>query len=88
MNIHVILRGEGLTIAASEARHIAQIARRTVVSDDSLNVLIPVLEEICGYDHNRIRLLFEKQGLLTQEWDSVRTDWLTIRDGSSLAAAL
>lgn len=89
-DIHVMLhvnRGEGLTIAASEARHIAQIARRTVISDDALSVLIPVLEEICGYDHSRIRLLFEKQGLLIQEWDSVRTDWLTIRDGSALAGA-
>lgn len=89
-DIHVMLhvnRGEGLTIAASEARHISQIARRTVISDDSLSVLIPVLEEIGGYDHSGIRLLFEKQGLLIQEWDSVRTDWLTIRDGSLLAGA-
>ncbi len=80
-------RGEGLTIAASEARHISQIARRTVISDDALSVLIPVLEEIAGYDHSAIRLLFEKQGLLIQEWDSVRTDWLTIRGGPSLAGA-
>ena len=87
-DIHVMLhvnRGEGLTIAASEARHISQIARRTVISDDALSVLIPVLEEIGGYDHSRIRILLEKQGLLIQEWDSVRTDWLTIRDGSALA---
>ena len=47
--------------------------------------LIPVLEEICGYDHSRIRLLFEDQGMLIQEWDSVRTDWLTIRGGPALA---
>ena len=89
-DIHVMLhvnRGEGLTIAASEARHISQIARRTVISDDSLSVLIPVLEEIAGYDHSAIRLLFEEQGLLIQEWDSVRTDWLTIRGGPTLAGA-
>jgi len=87
-DIHVMLhvnRGEGLTIAASEARLISQIASRTVISDDALSVLIPVLEEIAGYDHSRIRSLFEKQGLLIQEWDSVRTDWLTIRDGSVLS---
>jgi 2-hydroxy-3-keto-5-methylthiopentenyl-1-phosphate phosphatase len=89
-DIHVMLhvnRGEGLTIAASEARHIAQIARRTVISDDALSVLIPVLEEIAGYDHSQIRFLFEEQGLLIQEWDSVRTDWLTIREGTVLAGA-
>jgi len=87
-DIHVMLhvnRGEGLTIAASEARHISQIARRTVISDDALSVLIPVLEEIGGYDHSQIRLLFEEQGLLIQEWDSVRTDWLTIRGGPALS---
>jgi 2-hydroxy-3-keto-5-methylthiopentenyl-1-phosphate phosphatase len=86
-DIHVMLhvnRGDGLTIAASEARHIAQIARRTVISDDALSVLIPVLEEICGYDQSQIRLVFEEQGLLIQEWDRVRTDWLTIREGSAI----
>ena len=87
-DIHVMLhvnRGEGLTIAASEARHIAQIARRTVISDDALSVLIPILEELCGYDPSQIRLVFEEQGLLIQEWDRVRTDWLTIRDGAGLS---
>jgi 2-hydroxy-3-keto-5-methylthiopentenyl-1-phosphate phosphatase len=90
-DIHVMLhvnRGDGLTIAASEARHIAQIARRTVISDDALSVLIPILEEIVGFDPAQIRLVFEEQGLLIQEWDRVRTDWLTIRDGSSMLGAV
>ena len=90
-DIHVMLhvnRGDGLTIAASEARHIAQIARRTVISDDALSVLIPILEEIVGFDPTQIRLVFEEQGLLIQEWDRVRTDWLTIRDGSSMMGAV
>ena len=85
-DIHVMLhvdRGGGLTIAASEARHIAQIARRTVISEDALSVLVPVLEELAAYDAVRIRRMFEKRGLLIQEWDRVRTDWLTIREGRS-----
>jgi len=85
-DIHVMLhvnRGDGLTIAASEARHIAQIARRTVISDDALSVLVPVLEEVVGYDPVRIRQLFEERGLLIQEWERVRTDWLTIRQGAA-----
>jgi len=89
-DIHVMLhvnRGDGLTIAASETRLIAQIATRTVISDDALSVLIPVLEEIGGYDATRIRLVFEEQGLLIQEWDRVRTDWLTIRDGAAVESA-
>lgn len=90
-DIHVMLhvnRGDGLTIAASETRLISQIARRTVISDDALSVLIPVLEEIGGYDASRIRLAFEEHGLLIQEWDRVRTDWLTIRDGAVASDAV
>jgi HAD superfamily phosphoserine phosphatase-like hydrolase len=75
-------RGEGFTIAASEAREIAQIAKRTVISDDALSVLVPLLEEIAGFGPSQIRALFEDQGLVIQEWDRVRTDWLTIRDGA------
>jgi HAD superfamily phosphoserine phosphatase-like hydrolase len=76
-------RGDGFTIAASEAREIAQIAKRTVISDDALSVLVPILEEIAGFSPTQIRALFEDQGLVIQEWDRVRTDWLTIRDGAS-----
>jgi len=75
-------RGDGFTIAASEAREIAQIAKRTVISDDALSVLVPVLEELAGFGPSQIRALFEDQGLVIQEWDRVRTDWLTIRDGA------
>src|SRR5215467_12167299 len=43
-DIHVMLyvnRREGFTIAVSETKHIAQIAERTVLSDNALSVLIP-----------------------------------------------
>jgi hypothetical protein len=36
------------------------------------------LEEIVGWNSNRIRALFESQGLVLQEWDKVRTDTLRI----------
>ncbi len=75
-------RGDGVTIAASEAREVAHIAKRTVISDDALSVLVPVLEEIAGFGPSQIRALFEDHGLVIQEWDRVRTDWLTIRDGA------
>lgn len=75
-------RGDGFTIAASEAREVAQIAKRTVISDDALSVLVPILEEIAGFGPSQIRALFEDHGLVIQEWDRVRTDWLTIRDGA------
>jgi 2-hydroxy-3-keto-5-methylthiopentenyl-1-phosphate phosphatase len=80
-DVHVMLhvnRQEGFTVAVSEAKHIAQIAKRSVLSDDALSVLVPILEDIVGWDSVRIRSLFESQGFLIQEWDKVRTDWLTI----------
>jgi phosphoserine phosphatase len=76
-------RGDGFTIAASEAVEVAHIAKRTIISDDALSVLVPVLEEIAGFGPSEIRALFEDQGLVIQEWDRVRTDWLTIRDGAA-----
>ena len=91
-DVHVMLhvnRQEGFTVAVSEAKHIAQIAQRSVLSDDALSVLVPVLEDIVGWDSTRIRSLFESRGFLIQEWDKVRTDWLTFseipgRDDSKL----
>jgi len=88
-DIHVMLhvnRRDGFTIAVSQARHIAQIAKRTVLSDDALSVLVPILEEIAGWDAARIRVFFEAQGLLIQEWDRVRADWLTIAPNTSAQA--
>lgn len=79
-------RGEGFTIAASEAREIAQIAKRTVISDDASSVLVPILEEIVGFGSRQIRALFEREGLVIQEWDRMRTDWLTFRSGAEAGA--
>ena len=89
-DLHVMLhvnRGDGFTIAASETKHITQIAKRTIISDDALSVLIPVLEEIGGLGPSQIRGLFEEHGFLIQEWDRVRTDWLTIRDSADVIPA-
>jgi 2-hydroxy-3-keto-5-methylthiopentenyl-1-phosphate phosphatase len=80
-DIHVMLhvnRREGFTIAVSQGRQIAPIARRTILSDDALSIIVPILEEIAGWDAGRIRSFFEEQGLMIQEWDRVRADWLTI----------
>jgi HAD superfamily phosphoserine phosphatase-like hydrolase len=82
-DLHVMLhvnRGEGLTIAVSQVRSVSEIAKRTVVCDDALSVLVPVLEEIVGYETPEIRALFDRHGFVIQEWEKVRTDWLTIRE--------
>jgi 2-hydroxy-3-keto-5-methylthiopentenyl-1-phosphate phosphatase len=84
-DIHVMLhvnRREGFTIAVSENKYIAPIVKRSILSDDALCVLIPILEDVAGWrDSARIRSFFEAHGLEIQEWDKVRTDHLTIRPG-------
>src|SRR6266700_1082227 len=82
-DIHVMLhvnRLNGLTIAVSENKYLAQIAKRTVLSDDAVSVLVPILEDIVGMDADGIHALFESRGLVLQEWDKVQTDLLTIRE--------
>ena len=76
-DVHVMLhvnRLNGLTIAVSENRYITPIATRTVLSDDALSVLVPVLEDVLHWDSPKIRAFFESQGFALQEWDKIRTD--------------
>lgn len=88
-DVHVMLhvnRLDGYTIAVSEAEYLAPIARRTILSEDALSVLVPILEDIVGWrDPVRIRSLFERNGMQIQEWDKVRTDFLTIRENPPAA---
>jgi len=81
-DVHVMLhvnRRDGLTIAVSETRDIAQIARRQVLSEDAASVLVPILEDVAGWEPDQIRACFEDAGLVLQEWDRMRTDVVSIR---------
>src|SRR6202007_360636 len=69
---------DGLTIAVSEAKFISRIARRTVLSDNAMSVLVPVLEEVLRWDSSTIRSYFAAQGLMLREWGKMRTDHLTL----------
>lgn len=76
--LHVNVR-DGFTIAVSEAKHVSQVAKRTILSNSALSVLAPILEDVVGWERPRIREFFESNGMLIQEWERVRTDWLTLR---------
>jgi len=81
-DVHVMLhvnRVGGLTVAVSENKYLTPIAQRTILSDDALSVLVPLLEDIVGLSPSGIRAVFESQGFALQEWEKVRTDSLTIR---------
>jgi 2-hydroxy-3-keto-5-methylthiopentenyl-1-phosphate phosphatase len=89
-DVHVMLhvnRLDGLTIAVSENKYITPIARRTILSDDALSVLVPILEEIAGWDSAKIRSLFDSHGFVLHDWEKVRTDSLTIRETGAISQA-
>ena len=76
--LHVNSR-EGYTIAVSEAKYLGRIARRTVLSDSALSVLVPIFEDILNWNSAQIREFFESYGLAIQEWDKTRTDWVAFQ---------
>ncbi len=93
-DVHVMLHTnarDGYTIAVSEAKHVSEVAKRTVISTSALAVLAPILEDIAKWNRLRIRQFFESFGVMIQEWDHVRTDWLTLKplvlEASEAAAA-
>ena len=75
-------QSDGLTIAVSEAPFITRVARRTVLSENAMSVLVPVLEEVLRWDSVKIRRFFATRGLTLREWDKMRTDLLTIEDST------
>lgn len=75
--MHHVNSRDGLTIAVSETKAVGRIARRTVISDHALSVLVPVLEEILGWNSMQIRAWFSSHGMALQDWDKIHTDWVT-----------
>ena len=71
---------DGLTIAVSQAKFVTRVARRTVLSDNAMSVLVPVLEDVMHWDSAQIRRFFAARGLMLREWEKMRTDMLTIEE--------
>jgi predicted HAD superfamily phosphohydrolase len=84
--LHVNNRG-GFTIAVSENRLLARIARTTVLSDSGFSIVVPILEQLAGWDSPRIRELFESHGLTLHGWEKARTDRVTVHQAPPLSAA-
>ena len=78
--MHHVNSRDGCTIAVSESKSIGRVAGRSVLSDNAMSVLVPILEDILGWDSTRVRELFASYGLALQDWDKIRTDWLTFRE--------
>jgi len=79
--MHDVNSRQGHTIAVSETQSIGRIANRTVLSDNAVSVLVPILEDVLKWDSQEIRELFTFYGLALQDWDKIRTDWITFHNG-------
>ena len=49
----------------------------------TLAMLVPILEEVAGWQPPEIQEFFEGNGFLVREWARARTDWLTLRSAKS-----
>jgi HAD superfamily phosphoserine phosphatase-like hydrolase len=90
-DVHVMLHvnnGDGFTIAVSEHRQLARIAKSTVLSDSTFSVLVPLLHQVVGMRTPEIRSLFESHGLTLHDWERARTDRVMIRETPLPAMAM
>jgi phosphoserine phosphatase len=75
--LHVNNRG-GFTIAVSENKLLARIAKTTVLSDSAFSIVVPILEQLGGWEAPKIHGLVEAHGLSLHGWEKARTDRVTI----------
>ena len=90
-DVHVMLHvnnRDGFTIAVSENRLLARIARSTVLSDNAFSIMAPILERVLHWNTGEIRSLFEANGLALHAWEKARTDRITLRDTASASEAV
>jgi phosphoserine phosphatase len=82
-DVHVMLHvnnHDGFTIAVSENRQLARIARRTLLSDSAFSILLPILDHVLGWRPSDIRAAFESQGLTLRDSERARMDRVVIAD--------
>jgi phosphoserine phosphatase len=94
-DVHVMLHvnnHDGFTIAVSENKQLARIAKRTVLSDSAFSILVPILDQLLRWDTRMIRDLFESYGFTLDGWDRDRTDRVRVSDApaepATVAAAI
>jgi phosphoserine phosphatase len=88
-DVHVMLHvnnHDGFTIAVSENKQLARIARSTVLSDNAFSIMVPILDQLLHWRAGDIRNLFESCGLSLNEWEKDRTDRVKISETIPLAA--
>jgi HAD superfamily phosphoserine phosphatase-like hydrolase len=82
-DVHVMLHvnnHDGFTIAVSENKQLARIAHNTVLSENALSIMVPILDQLLHWRTGNIRELFESYGLTLSEWEKDRTDRVKIAE--------
>ena len=82
-DVHVMLHvnnHHGFTIAVSENKQLAHIAKSTVLSENAFSILVPILDQLFRWRASDIRELFESYGLTLNEWEKDRTDRVKISE--------
>jgi HAD superfamily phosphoserine phosphatase-like hydrolase len=82
-DVHVMLHvnnHHGFTIAVSENKQLARIAKSTVLSENAFSILVPILDQLFRWRAGDIRELFESYGLTLNEWEKDRTDRVKISE--------
>jgi len=88
-DVHVMLHvnnRDGYTIAVSENRQLARIARTTVLSDSTFSILAPLLKHVMRLSTSDVRAVFEAHGLALETWDHAATDRIVVGPTSSASA--
>ncbi len=78
-DVHVmlhVLSYKGYTISVSLAPYMGHICKRTIVSENALAVIVPILEDILRYDESQVRKFFEERHHTIQEWNKAKTEWV------------
>ncbi|MCP2519702.1 HAD-IB family phosphatase [Candidatus Aminicenantes bacterium AC-335-A11] len=79
VNVMLHLRTlDGYPIAASKSDYLGHIAKRSVISDDALAFLIPIMEDILDFSIQEIRKFFLERNIIIQDWKRAKVDWITI----------
>ena len=80
-DVHVMLHVksyQGYTITVSPAPYMGHICRRSVISDNALSILVPILQDLLKYDQGKVRKFFEERNFSILEWNRADTEWLDI----------
>ncbi|HUX72414.1 MAG TPA: HAD family hydrolase [Steroidobacteraceae bacterium] len=86
-DVHVMLHvnnHDGFTIAVSENKQLACIAKSTVLGESAFSVLLPILDQLFHWRMGEIRTLFEASGMTLDEWARERTDRVRITENGSM----